>query len=113
MFAIKLKDTNVWAGKKNITYFIRDDADLNIRGAQNVQVEPFGVPAKRRRIYDSTEQIRRSLATISKETVIYPLNSPIGFLVHGTNPAKFSLYEVHDLTNGTVHSLEDVFNKTI
>jgi hypothetical protein len=113
MFAIKLKGADIWAGKKNVTYFIRDDADFNIRGAQVSQVEPFGVPAKRRRIYNSAEEIRRALATVSKETVLLPPNACISFLASGTSPGSFSLYEVHDLANGTVHSLEDVFGKAI
>ena len=76
-------------------------------------MEPFGVPAKRRRVYNSTEEIRRVLATVSKETVLHPPNAFISFLASGANPGSFSLYEVHDLANGTVHSLEDVFGKAI
>ena len=112
MYAIKMKEEDIWLGMKDTTYFVRDDASIKL-GARIDNIKVFGVPRARRRIFETTDQIRRSLAQASKETVTIDHGF---FSLMANNKKKtgsFSLYEVHDLTNGTVHSLEDVFEKKI
>ena len=60
MFGIKMRETDVWAGKKRLTYFVSDDADFVCRGTLPHSRLCFGVDKKYRRIFGSTEEIQQS-----------------------------------------------------
>lgn len=112
-FAIKLADHDVWAGKKNISYFVIDDSYF-ILTKQNIQsVLAFGVSSKRKRVFSSTDQIRRSLSsfkkeTVSKSAVLFGHNWEV--LVKGDSLGKFSNYVVVDLSNNNEYPLDDVLS---
>jgi hypothetical protein len=113
-FAIKLKNFDVWLGKKNLSYFIEDDSYFALT-KQGVEVVLFaGVVEKRRRVFSSTDQIRRSLNRVNKETVVKPivllnsLNSEI--LTKGNSLGKFSNFVVVNLTNDETYPLDDVIS---
>jgi hypothetical protein len=123
MFAIKVVGQDIWAGKKDITWFIADDLAINFRAKNlgkpalylNTQ---FGVPMKRRRIFSSTDEIRRSLQKVAKESVVVSGNTQsvfgtIELIADGPNLGSFSAYEVVEITTGSVYSLNDVLSKKI
>jgi hypothetical protein len=117
MFAIKMTGCektglSIWAGKRDITYFVSDDNDFVLRGTSPTSKHPFGVAQNSRRIFGSTDEIRRSLAQVSKET-IWVNNGFVKTLGSGKNLGKFSNYEVHNLVSGVIHPLDDVMNKVI
>jgi len=116
-FAIKLKDFDVWLGKKNLSYFITDDAYFTIRPEKESMegVLRMGVSEKRRRVFSSTDEIRRSLSRFNKETVVKPivllpnslmLNCEI--LTKGNSFGKFSNFVAVDLNNDKTYPLDDV-----
>ena len=112
-FAIKLKDFDVWLGKKNLSYFITDDAYFTLKPMECVLM--FGVSEKRRRVFSSTDEIRRSLRCCNKETVVKILPaSPVllnfEVLVQGNSLGKFSKFVVVDLTNDKTYPLDDVIS---
>jgi hypothetical protein len=117
-FAIKLKDFDVWLGKKNLSYFITDDAYFTLRlEKESMQfVLRMGVFEKQRRVFSSTDEIRRSLNRCNKETVVKTLLllSPVMLnfevLSQGNSLGKFSNYVVVDLTNDNEYSLDDVLS---
>jgi len=121
-FAIKLKDFDLWLGKKNLSYFITDDACFTLKPEKETMecVLRMGVSEKRRRVFSSTDEIRRSLNRCNKETVVKPivlspnsimLNCEI--LTQGNSLGKFSNYVVVDLTNDNEYSLDDVIRGLI
>jgi hypothetical protein len=123
MFAIKVVGEDIWAGKKDITWFVADDSAINFRTKNlgrpalylNTQ---FGVPMKRRRIFSSTDEIRHSLQNVTKESVVVSVNTQsalgtIELIAGGTNLGIFSAYEVVEITTGSVYSLDDVLSKKI
>ncbi len=123
MFAIKVIGQDIWAGKKDITWFVADDSAINFRTKNlgrpalylNTQ---FGVPMKRRRIFSSTDEIRRSLQKVAKESVLVSRNtqSAIGtiqLIASGPNLGSFSNYEVVEITTGSAYLLDDVLSKKI
>ena len=119
LFAIKLKDFDVWLGKKDLSYFITDDAYFTLRPEKESMqcVLRMGVPEKRRRVFSSTDEIRRSLRCCNKETVakiIPPSSSTVMLnfevLTKGDSLGKFSNYVVVDLVNDNEYSLDDVLN---
>lgn len=114
-FAIKLKDFDVWLGKKNLSYFITDDAYFTLRPEKKSMecVLMMGVSEKQRRVFSSTDQIRRSLRCCNKETVAktFPFSSVmLNILVEGNSLGKFSNFIVVDLINNNEYSLDDVLN---
>jgi len=113
VFAIKLKGFDTWAPKRNVTYFVREDGDQIHTRARWSQVSDFGASLKRRQIWNTTEGMRRSLGSCKGKIVLVQH----GILGMWENDPKqigsFSHYEVHDLVNGTVHTLEDVFSRKI
>ena len=113
-FAIKLKDFNIWLGKKNLSYFITDDAYFALRpGKKSMQcVLSMGFPEKRRRVFSSTDEIRRSLRCCNKETVVKTI-PPFEVLTKGRSLGKFSNYVVVDLVNGNEYSLDNVLSSII
>jgi hypothetical protein len=111
MFGIKMRETDVWAGKKGLTYFVSDDADFVCRGTLPHSRLCFGVDKKYRRIFGSTEEIRRALSRVSRETVW--VGGFVKVLGSGQNLGSFSHYEVVDLVTGLTHPLDDVIRKTI
>jgi hypothetical protein len=123
MFAIKVVGQDIWAGKKDITWFVASDSAINFRTKNlgkpalyfNTQ---FGVPMKRRRIFSSTDEIRRSLQRVTKESVVVSGNTQsvfgtIELIADGPNLGIFSNYEVVEITTGSVYSLDDVLSKKI
>lgn len=114
MFSIKLVDCDVWVGKKNISYFVRDDSYFILTKNDVKIVFYFGVTPERKRVFLSTDEIRRSLSRCNKETVIESvvlLNGiNIEVLTNGNSLGKFSNYVVVDLVNDTEYSLDDVLN---
>lgn len=112
MFAIKLTGHDVWAGKRDITWFVCDDQGFVLHRRYPDGVLPFGVPATRRRIFGSSDEIRRSLRRAAKETVVNNYGI-FGLVGSGITPGKFSNYEVHDLVTGVVHPLDDVMSKKV
>ena len=114
-FSIKLKDFDVWAGKKHISYFVRDNSYF-ILTKQNIQsVLVFGVTSKRKRVFSSTDEIRRSLRCCNKETVVKTLPlSPVMLncevLAQGNSFGKFSNFVAVDLTNDKIYPLDDVIS---
>ena len=113
-FAIKLKDFDVWLGKKNLSYFITDDAYFALRPEKKSMqlVLQMGVPEKRRRVFSSTDEIRRSLRCCNKETVVKTI-PPFEVLTKGDSLGKFSNYVVVDLVNDNEYSLDDVLSGII
>jgi len=114
-FAIKLKDFDVWLGKKNLSYFIRDDGYFNLTKSKVDSILYFGVAEKRKRIFSSTDQVRRSLRSCNKETIVTTIPPSASMLsltvlVKGDSLGKFSNYFVLDLTNNKTYSLNDVIN---
>ena len=117
-FAIKLKDFDVWLGKKNLSYFIADDAYFTLRPEKESMqcVLRMGVSEKQRRVFSSTDEIRRSLRCCNKETVVktLPLLSPVMLncevLSQGNSLGKFSNFVAVDLTNDNEYSLDDVLS---
>lgn len=130
MFAIRQKGTDVWAGAKNITYFVTSDsslarehwlrmfgnADLAVKAALE-NAAYFGVPQKRRRVFETTDAVRRALATI---TWSYKYEAIEVELITGQHPGKdgrvqktFSRYELVNLVTGQVHELDAVLAKEI
>ncbi len=116
-FAIKLKDFDVWLGKKNLSYFITDDAYFTLcPEKESMQcVLRMGVSEKQRRVFSSTDEIRRSLRCCNKETVVKtlpPSQVMLNFVVlaQGDCLGKFSNYVVVNLTNDNEYSLDDVLN---
>ena len=117
-FSIKLKDFDVWLGKTSLSYFITDDAYFTFRpGKESMQgVLEMGVPEKRRRVFSSTDEIRRSLRCCNKETVAKTIPSSstnmltLEVLTKGDSLGKFSNYVVVDLVNDNEYSLDDVLN---
>ena len=111
LFAIKLKDFDVWLGKQNLSYFITDDAYFTFRPEKESMqsVLRMGVPEKRRRVFSSTDGIRRSLRCCNKETVAKTI-PPFEVLTTGDSLGKFSNYVVVDLVNDNEYSLDDVLN---
>ena len=117
-FAIKLKDFDVWLGKKNLSYFITDDALFALRNEKVESVLYAGVVEKRKRVFSSTDEIRRSLNCCKKETVAKPIVYPPGVsnqvmlnavvLTKGNSLGKFSNFVVVDLTNDKTYPLDDV-----
>ena len=121
-FAIKLKDFDVWLGKKNVSYFITDDAYFMLRPEKETMqgVLRMGVPEKRRRVFSSTDEIRRSLRCCNKETVAKIISPPFStvmlnleVLTKGDSLGKFSKFVVVDLTNDNKYSLDDVLSGII
>jgi len=114
-FAIKLKDFDVWLGKKNLSYFIRDDGYFNLTKSKVNSILYCGVAKKRKRIFSSTDEVRRSLRSCNKETIVTTI-PPSAFvpqltvLAEGKFIGKFSNYVVIDLTNNKTYSLDDVIN---
>lgn len=118
MFSIKLIDCDIWVGKKNISYFIKDDSYFTFTKQNNTEkVSCFGVPPKRKRTFSSTDQIRRSLRSLNKETVVKSIVLDNGItcdvLVEGNSLGKFSNYVIVDLVNGDEYSLDDVLSGLI
>jgi hypothetical protein len=113
-FSIKLKDFDVWLGKKNLSYFITDDAYFTLAKKGIETVLYAGVVEKRRRVFSTTDEIRRSLNRCNKETVIKPivlLNSlNCEVLTKGNSFGKFSNFVVVDLTNDKTYPLDDVIS---
>ncbi len=116
-FAIKLKDFDVWLGKKNISYFITDDAYFTLKPEKETMkcVLRFGVSEKQRRVFSSTDEIRRSLKCCNKETVVKTLPPSsvmlnLEVLTKGNSLGKFSNFVVVDLTNDKTYSLDDVIS---
>jgi hypothetical protein len=116
-FAIKLKDFDLWLGKKNLSYFITDDARFTLKPEKETMecVLGMGVAEKRRRVFSSTDEIRRSLRCCNKETVVKTLPaSPVllnfKVLVQGNSLGKFSKFVVVDLTNDKTYPLDDVIS---
>ena len=111
-FAIKLKDFDVWLGKKNLSYFIADDTLLAHNKRKVESVLYAGVVEKRKRVFSSTDEIRRSLNRCNKETVVTPFVLPNGLnceiLTQGNSLGKFSNFVVVDLTNDKTYPLDDV-----
>jgi hypothetical protein len=110
-FAIKFKDFNVWLGKKHLSYFITDDEYFTFCPEKKSMqlVLNMGVPEKRRRVFSSTDEIRRSLRCCNKETVVKTI-PPFEVLTKGDSLGKFSNYVVVDLVNDNEYSLDDVLN---
>jgi len=118
-FAIKLKDFDVWLGKKNLSYFITDDARFTLEPEKETMecVLRFGVSEKRRRVFSSTDEIRRSLRCCNKETVVKPIVLPPNsimlnrqVLIQGNSFGKFSKFVVVELTNDKTYPLDDVIS---
>jgi len=116
-FAIKLKDLDVWLGKKNLSYFITDDAYFTLRPEKESMqcVLRMGVSEKQQRVFSSTDEIRRSLRCCNKETVVKSLPlSPVMLnrevLVKGNSFGTFSNFVAVDLINDNEYSLDDVLN---
>ena len=115
-YSIKLKNQNIWAAKKNISSFIHDDSYYKIRNIQPTDkaIVIFGTDEKKRRVYSSTDEIRRSLSKCKKESVVRQLMLPNGIpyesIVYGTNVGTFSNYVVVNLVNNDEYSLDDVIN---
>mgnify|MGYP006271811807 CR=1 FL=1 len=124
-FSIKLKDFDVWLGKKNLSYFITDDAYFTHRPEKESMecVLRMGVDEKRKRVFSSTNEIRRSLNRCKKETVVKPIVFPPGvsnqvmlnceILTQGNSLGKFSNYVVVSLTDDKTYSLDDVLSGLI
>jgi len=114
MFSIKLSDCDVWAGKRDISYFVMDDSYFTLKKKDINIVLNFGVTSKRKRVFSSTDQIRRSLRSCKKETVSNSVVLSPKFkcevLTQGNSLGKFSNYVVVDLTNDNEYSLDDVLN---
>ena len=116
-FSIKLKDFDVWLGKKHLSYFITDDAYFTLRPEKESMqfVLRMGVSEKQRRVFSSTDEIRRSLRSYKKETVVktLPISSVIlnhEVLVKGDSLGTFSNFVAVDLANDNEYSLDDVLN---
>jgi hypothetical protein len=111
-FSIKLKEYNVWAGKRDISYFVRDDSFFAITNQSVSSILIYGADDKRRRVFSSMDEIRRSFRGIKKETVLKTVNLPFNLtaevVTQGKNLGKFSNYVVVDLTNGKTYRLDDV-----
>jgi hypothetical protein len=118
-FAIKLKDFDLWLGKKNLSYFITDDAYFTLKPEKKTMecVLRIGVSEKRRRVFSSTDEIRRSLRCCNKETVVKPIVLSImlncEILTRGNSLGKFSKFVVVDLTNDKTYPLDDVIRGLI
>ena len=120
-FSIKLKDFDLWLGKKNLSYFITDDAYFTLRPEKESMecVLRMGVDEKQRRVFSSTDEMRRSLNRRNKETVVktLPPLSPVMLnrevLTQGNSFGKFSNFVVVDLTNDKTHPLDDVIRGLI
>jgi hypothetical protein len=124
-FAIKLKDFDVWLGKKNLSYFITDDAYFTLRPEKEIMksVLRMGVSEKQKKVFSSTDAIRRSLRGCNKETVVKPIVFPPGFanqvllnthiLAKGNSFGKFSNFVVVNLINNKTYSLDDVIGGLI
>jgi len=121
-FAIKLKDFDLWLGKKNLSYFIADDAYFTICPEKESMecVLRMGVYEKQRRVFSSTDEIRRSLNRCNKETVVKPIVLPPNsimlnceVLTQGNSLGKFSKFVVVDLTNDKTYPLDDVIRGLI
>ena len=118
--AIKTVEFDVWAGKRYITYFVQDDARFSLTGRTVKDILAFGVPSGKRRVFESTGQIRRSLKSVSRESILANVTFSNGWInydmvTYGKSPrlGKFSNYEVVDLVGGVVYSLSDVISGTV
>jgi hypothetical protein len=114
-FSIKLKDFDLWLGKKNLSYFITDDARFTLTKQSVESVFYAGVDEKRRRVFSSTVEIRRSLNRYNKETVVKSIVLPqimlnYEVLTQGNSFGKFSNFVVVDLTNDKTYPLDDVIS---
>jgi hypothetical protein len=121
-FAIKLKDFDVWLGKKNLSFFITDDAYFTLRPEKESMqcVLRMGVSEKQRRVFSSTDEIRRSLSRFNKETVAKPIVLPPNsvmlnreILTKGNSLGKFSNFVAVDFTNDKIYPLDDVISGLI
>lgn len=120
MYSIRVVGTDLWLGKKNLTYFFFDDSYLNLlsKSINDVEFKHWAVAYKGRRIFSTTDEIRRSMGSIMKETVIgtFTLDNGIKYetlIKNGPNRATYSNYEVVDLVNNRVYPLDDVLLKRI
>jgi hypothetical protein len=117
VFSIKLTECDVWVGKRNISYFITDDSAFTFMSKTQKDISIFGVPQKRRRLFSSTDEIRRSLRSINKESISQIVNLPYGIqyeiLTRGNSLGKFSNFVVVDLTNDKTYPLDDVISGLI
>ena len=130
MFSLRIKGTTKWAPKSHITYFVESDAYFKKQSTDGKGsfggytcspewiAESFGKKEGFRKVWETTDSIRRSLATCKREytrvkvgtigkTDVYTMGNK------GTTIGTFSYYEVVNLITGQVHSLEDVFNKVV
>ncbi len=115
-FSIKLTKYDVWLGKRNLSYFITDDSYLTLAPENTIKlVLKMGVSEKQRRLFSSTDEIRRSLRCCNKETIVktIPHSSSmfnLEILARGNSLGKFSNFVVVDLTNDITYSLDDVIS---
>lgn len=126
MFAIRFKGTDKWVGKQNISYAISDDGyykqqdPSGVGGFNGYRFSPedasniWGKRPQYRKIWEDTSGMRRSLGFLKGATMVHDLGGGLGVL----GPEKgtigtFSYFEVVNIITGSVHSLEDVFNKVI
>ena len=130
MFSLRIKGTSVWAPKSSITYFVESDAHFKEQSTDGLGsfsgytcspgwiAERFGKREGLRKIWETTDGIRRSLASCKREYTRVKVgtigNSDIYTMGNkGTTIGTFSYYEVVNLITGQVHSLDDVFNKVV
>lgn len=116
-FSIRLKDYNIWLGKRNLSYFITDDDYFIHRPGEEQRIREYGVSAKYKRVFLSTDDIRRSLRSVNKQTILQTVQSNNGFvfelLARGKSLGTFSRYVVVDLTDNKAYSLDDVIQGVI
>jgi hypothetical protein len=117
-FSIRLKEHNTWLGKRNLSYFILDDDYFVYRPKVDKTIGEFGVTEKYRRVFSSTDEIRRSLRTINRQTVSQTVQTQThGFtlelLARGKSLGTFSRYVVVDLADNKAYPLDDVIQGVI
>lgn len=120
MYSIRVVGTDLWLGKKNLTYFFFDDSHLSLlnKTINDINFKYWSVSYKNRRIFATTAEIRRSMGSIMKETVkgTITLNNGLDYetlIKNGPNRATYSNYEVVDLVNNKVYPLDDVLAKKV
>lgn len=131
MFAIRMKNTDYWCPKSQYSYFIEDDEGHRLLSERHWNDENgvdighaawagkhFGTKQKYRKVWETTESMRRSLRHLKGETCLNPVGSIGSATIEVIEPdnnkiGSFSHYEVVDIVTNTVYTLEDVFNKAI
>jgi hypothetical protein len=105
MFGIRLKGRDVWAGSKNITYFINEDGYFSRPIANQQDPAVFGVPFRRRKIWPDIDAVKRSLRGIKGKEVLVHTGLISAWVNDPAQQGTYSRYELVDFTTGKTSAL--------